>query len=73
LRLYTFDEKIYIPSTKSKTRAENKMTTEKEGSGMATQRTVVYRPSVMSFREYDKKMKSFRPDLEYWKLVLEEY
>jgi hypothetical protein len=27
----------------------------------------------MSFREYDKKMKMFRPDLEYWETVLTTY
>ena len=46
-------------------------TTDKDG-GVASQRTVVYRPTVMSFREYDKKMRTFRPDLEYWELVLTE-
>jgi hypothetical protein len=38
--------------------------------GIESQRTVTYRPSTMSFKEYDKKMKSFRPDLEHWETVL---
>jgi hypothetical protein len=40
------------------------------GSGMSTQRTIVYKPNSMTFREYDKKMKAFRPDQEYWETVL---
>ena len=38
--------------------------------GMDSQRTVTYKPSIMSFKEYDKKMKAFRPDLQYWEVVL---
>ena len=38
--------------------------------GIESQRTVTYRPSTMSFKEYDKKMRSFRPDLQYWEDVL---
>ena len=45
--------------------------TSKE-SGIATQRTVVYNPRTMTFREYDKKMLAFRPDLEYWEKVLQK-
>ena len=41
--------------------------------GIQTQRTVVFKPPEMTFKEYDKKMLSFRPDLQYWELVLEEY
>ena len=41
--------------------------------GIQTQRTVVFKLPEMTFREYDKKMLSFRPDLEYWELVLEEF
>ena len=39
---------------------------------MSTQRTIVYKPNSMTFREYDKKMRSFRPDQEYWEKVLTE-
>ena len=38
--------------------------------GIESQRTVTYKPSSMSFKEYDKKMRSFRPDLQYWEDVL---
>jgi hypothetical protein len=38
--------------------------------GIESQRTVTYRPGTMSFKEYDKKMRSFRPDLQYWEDVL---
>jgi hypothetical protein len=38
--------------------------------GIESQGTVTYRPSTMSFKEYDKKMRSFRPDLQYWEDVL---
>ena len=38
--------------------------------GMDSQRTVTYKPSIMSFKEYDKKMKAFRPDLQYWEVEL---
>ena len=41
--------------------------------GIQTQHTVVFKLPEMTFREYDKKMLSFRPDLEYWELVLEEF
>jgi hypothetical protein len=34
--------------------------------GIESQRTVSYRPSTMSFKKYDKKMRSFRPNLQYW-------
>jgi hypothetical protein len=35
-------------------------------SGITTQRSVVFNPRTMTFREYDKKTLAFRPDLEYW-------
>jgi hypothetical protein len=38
---------------------------------MESQKTIRYRPKTMSFREYDKKILSFRPGLKYWKEVLE--
>ena len=38
--------------------------------GIESQRTVTYKPSSMSCKEYDKKMRSFRPDLQYWEDVL---
>jgi hypothetical protein len=40
--------------------------------GIESQRTVTYRPGTMTFKEYDKKMKAFRPDLQYWEIVLTE-
>ena len=39
---------------------------------MSTQRTIVYKPNSMTFREYDKKMRSFRPDQECQEKVLTE-
>jgi hypothetical protein len=38
--------------------------------GIESQRTVTYRPSTMFFKEYDKKMRLFRPDLQYREDVL---
>jgi hypothetical protein len=38
--------------------------------GLESQRTVTYRPSTMSFKEHDKKMRSFRTDLQYWEDIL---
>jgi hypothetical protein len=38
--------------------------------GMDYQQTVTYRSSSMSFKEYDKKMRSFCPDLQYWEDIL---
>jgi hypothetical protein len=38
--------------------------------GIDSQQTVTYKPSSMSFKEYDKKMRYFRPDLQYWEAVL---
>jgi hypothetical protein len=38
--------------------------------GIDSQGMVTYKPSSMSFKEYDKKMRSFRPDLQYWEDVL---
>jgi hypothetical protein len=40
---------------------------------LESQKTVRFRPSKMQFREYDKKMLSFRPGLKHWKTVLENY
>jgi hypothetical protein len=39
-------------------------------SGKESQRTIRYRPTKMTFREYDKKMMNFHPGLRYWQLVL---
>jgi hypothetical protein len=41
--------------------------------GLESQRAVKYRPTKMTFREYDKKMINFRPRLKYWNLILENY
>jgi hypothetical protein len=41
--------------------------------GLEDQRTIRYRPTKMTFREYDKKMINFRPGLKYWSLILENY
>jgi hypothetical protein len=38
--------------------------------GIESQRTATYHPSTMLFKEYDKEMRSFRPDLQYWEEVL---
>jgi hypothetical protein len=38
--------------------------------GLESQRTINYRPTKMTFTEYDKKMLNFRPGLKYWQLVL---
>jgi hypothetical protein len=45
--------------------------TSNRDHGMESQKTIRYRPKTMSFREYDKKMLSFRLGLKYWKEVLE--
>jgi hypothetical protein len=45
--------------------------TSSRGHGMESQKTIRYKPKTMSFKEYDKKMPSFRPGLKYWKEVLE--
>jgi hypothetical protein len=37
--------------------------------GLESQRTIRYRPSKMTFREYDKKMMNFCLGLTYWPLV----
>jgi hypothetical protein len=37
--------------------------------GIESQLTVMYRPSTMSFKEYDKKMQLFHPNLQYWEDV----
>jgi hypothetical protein len=47
------------------------MNTSNRDHGTESQKTIRYRPKTMSFREYDKKMLSFRPGLKYWKEVLE--
>jgi hypothetical protein len=41
--------------------------------GLESQRTIRYRPTKMTFREYDKKMMNFCPGLKYWQLVLNNY
>jgi hypothetical protein len=45
--------------------------TSNRDHGMESQKTIRYRSKTMSFREYDKKMLSFKPGLTYWKEVLE--
>jgi hypothetical protein len=41
--------------------------------GLECQRTIRYRPTRMTFREYDKKMMNFCPGIKYWQLVLNNY
>jgi hypothetical protein len=41
--------------------------------GLESQRTIRYRPTKMTYREYDKKIMNFWPGLEYWHLVLDNY
>lgn len=41
-------------------------------TGVATIRTLTYKPDKMTFREYDKKILAFHPELKYWKTVLTE-
>jgi hypothetical protein len=41
-------------------------------TGIETIRTISYKPDKMTFREYDKKMMAFHPELKYWKIVLTE-
>lgn len=48
-------------------------TTSNKDFGLESQRTVRYKPGKMSFKEYDKKMLSFRPGLKHWKTILESY
>jgi len=52
------------------------MTSDNEGNGdsmgLKSIRTVVFKPSKMTFKEYDRKMLSLRPDLKYWKTVITE-
>jgi hypothetical protein len=38
---------------------------------LESQRTIRYRPTKMTHREYDKKMVNFLPGLRYWHLVLD--
>jgi hypothetical protein len=41
--------------------------------GLESQRTMKYRPTKMTFGEYDKKMMNFRPALRFWRLVLSNW
>jgi hypothetical protein len=41
--------------------------------GLESQRTIRYRSTKMTYREYDKNMVNFRPGLKYWHLVLDNY
>jgi hypothetical protein len=54
------------------TRDRGKMMSNMSGKdyGLESQRTIRYRPTKMTFREYDKKMMNFCPGLRYWQLVL---
>jgi hypothetical protein len=45
--------------------------TSSKDYGLESQRTIRYRPTKMTYREYDKKIMNFRPGLKYWHLVLE--
>jgi hypothetical protein len=47
--------------------------TSSKDYGLESQRTIRYRPTKMTFREYDKKIINFRPGLKYWHQVLEHY
>jgi hypothetical protein len=38
--------------------------------GLKSQRTIKYRPTKTTFREYGKKVMNFYPGLKYWQLVL---
>ena len=33
-------------------------------------RVLTYTPTTTTFKEYDKKLRNFRPDLKYWEAVL---
>jgi hypothetical protein len=41
--------------------------------GLESKRTIRYRPTRMTYREYDKKIVNFRPGIKYWHLILENY
>jgi hypothetical protein len=41
--------------------------------GLESQRTIRYRPTKMTYREYDKKIMNFRPGFKYLHLVLDNY
>jgi hypothetical protein len=41
--------------------------------GLESQRTIRYRQTKLTYREYDKKIMNFRPELKYWHLVLDNY
>jgi hypothetical protein len=38
--------------------------------GVASMRVLTYTPTTTTFKEYDKKLRNFRPDLKYWEAVL---
>jgi hypothetical protein len=38
--------------------------------GLTSVRILAYNPKEMTFKEYDKKFRNFRPDLKYWEPVL---
>jgi hypothetical protein len=47
--------------------------TSSKDYGLESQRTIRYRPTKMTFREYDKKIINFRPGLKYWHQVLDKH
>jgi hypothetical protein len=47
--------------------------TSSKDYGLESQRTIRYRPTKMTYREYDKKIMNFCPGLKYWHLVLDNY
>jgi hypothetical protein len=47
--------------------------TSSKDYGLESQRTIRYRPTRMTYREYDKKIMNFHPGLKYWHLVLDNY
>jgi hypothetical protein len=47
--------------------------TSSKDYGLESQRTIRYRPTKMTFREYDQKIMNCRPGLKYWHLVLDNY
>jgi hypothetical protein len=48
-------------------------TVSSKGYGMESQRTIRYRPTKMTFREYDKRMINISQGLKYWNLIIENY
>jgi len=40
--------------------------------GVSSMRVLSYTPTTTTFKEYDKKLHNFRPDLKYWEAVLTE-